>query len=196
MVLLVTFAMVFVTKLTKTEPEIKEIQVPMIPSHRSPGVCSSTVILKDDGGSFESAHSRLLEICLPRPAVCRPSALTQPFSVSPTANHKLPNTWTASTRTRVADRRGVANGPIPTRILNRAVWNLSSNLLTFSIWTKRNRRRIRRAFRRRKMPAGPSSKSNAIPTKSGISIVMSNKNQDLRYALAISASLKHRLSLT
>ena len=78
------------TKLMNTEPQTTETQVAQIPSQRSPGVLSSTVTFNEEGGSFASAHSRLRETCLSRPKVCKPSSLTQPPSVSPSANHKPP----------------------------------------------------------------------------------------------------------
>lgn len=57
MVFRVTAAMVLVTKLTKTEPHTREMPVPMMPSQRSAAVLSSTLILRDEDGSLDNAHS-------------------------------------------------------------------------------------------------------------------------------------------
>jgi len=58
MVLRVTLAMVLVTKLTKIEPDTMEMPVPMMPSQRSAAVSSSTLILKDEDGNLDNAHSK------------------------------------------------------------------------------------------------------------------------------------------
>ena len=193
MVFRVILAIVFVTKLTKTEPEIKEIHVPVMPSQRSPAVFSSTVVLKEDGGNFESAHSKLLENCLPRLAASNPSARTQPCSTSPTANHKLPKRCTPKTSTMVALRSGTANGPMPTIILKPFVPGTLRNFLTFMICATRKSRSTRRTFRIRKTPVGPSPNANTTARMSGITIAISKKNQVFRYFLPMLARSKHKL---